>query len=272
MTPSGTLDYLRGFILSESAIVLDPTKDYLIESRLGPVAKDAGLGDLEALAKQLRRGVDSDLRVRVVEALTTNETYFFRDQHPFETFRQTLLPRFLSARARQKSLRIWCAAASTGQEPYSLAMILSDCLHDAPSWCIEIVATDINRSVLDKAREGIYRQHEVNRGLPGAMLDKYFARNGSDWQICPAIRSMVRYEPLNLLNAWPFVGTFDVVFMRNVLIYFDVPTKQAILARTRRHLAHDGVLFLGGAETTVRIDDAYAPAREGSTVYYELRR
>jgi chemotaxis protein methyltransferase CheR len=270
MTAAVSLEYLRGVVFAESAIVLDDSKDYLLESRLAPVAKEAGLDGIDALAVKLRSGTDARLKTRVVEALTTNETYFFRDQHPFDTLKKTLLPELMTARKAERRLRIWCAAASTGQEPYSLAMTLRETIPDLSSWKLEILATDINRTVLDAAKAGVYRQHEVNRGLPAAMLVKYFERDGQNWRINASIRGMVEYKQLNLLDPWPFAGPFDFVFMRNVLIYFDVPTKQRLLDRARRVMPKDGVLFLGGAETTVRLHEGYRPARDDRTVYYRL--
>ena len=272
MTAAASLDYLRDFARSEASIVIDETKDYLLESRLSPVANDAGVEGLDGLAARLKRGGDRNLKVQVVEALTTNETYFFRDKHPFETLRHKILPEILEGRKATKRLRIWCGAASTGQEPYTLAMVLREAMPNLAQWTVEIIATDINQSVLDKAAEGIYRQHEVNRGLPAPMLIKYFERAGAHWRVKADVRKMVDYRQLNLFHPWPFHERFDIVFLRNVLIYFDVLAKKKVLTSTRKILRDDGVLFLGGAETTSGVDDSFASVREGRTVYYRIRR
>ena len=271
MTAAVSLDYLRDFVFKEASIVIDDTKDYLLESRLTPVANDAGVEGLDGLAAKLRISHDRTLKARVVEALTTNETYFFRDKHPFETLKDKVLPEVIDRRASTRELRVWCAAASTGQEPYTIAMIVRDSLPDLSQWSIQIVGTDINQSVLEKAKEGVYRQHEVNRGLPAPMLIKYFQRKGAQWQAKPELRNMVEYKQLNLFDPWPFRERFDIVFLRNVLIYFDVPAKKKILERTRGVLENEGVLFLGGAETTSSLDQAYEPVRAGRTVYYRVR-
>src|SRR5690348_7230774 len=205
------------------------------------------------MRKSGRGAEDPRLAREVVEAMTTNETSFFRDVHPFETLRTKVLPELVQVRGPGRALRIWCAAASTGQEPYSIAMLLREHFPAAAA-TVQLVATDINRAVLARAQSGVFRQLEVNRGLPAAMLIKYFEKSGLDWQLKPEIRRMVTFAEANLLEQWPIVGEQDIVFMRNVLIYFDVPTKRRILARVREAMANDGVLFLGGAETTTGID------------------
>lgn len=261
-------DYVRSLVYERAAIVLGADKDYLVESRLLPVARSHGLDGLDALAAQLRKPGQHDLIEEVIEALTTNETYFFRDQHPFEVLRTSVLPRLIEARASTRRLRFWCGAASTGQEPYSIAMTLLDVLPDASQWNIEFIASDINHTVLDKARAGAYKQHEVNRGLPAALLLRHFDRVGTQWVIKQQLRDLVDYRIVNLAESWALRGEFDIIFMRNVLIYFDVDTKKRILNRCRRLLSHDGVLFLGGAETVVNLDDEYQHVREGRSVFY----
>jgi len=263
--------YLRDLVYRRSAIVLEDDKQYLIDSRLSPIARELGLPTIDALVGKLRTDGSGPLTHRVIEAMTTNETLFFRDLHPFEALRTRLVPDLLQARATQRSLRIWCGAASTGQEPYSIAMTLCESFPQLASWDVKIVATDLNATVLERAREGKYRQLEVNRGLPAKLLVKYFDRQGADWQLKPDVRNLVTFQELNLLDAWSHLGEHDIIFLRNVLIYFDVETKRRILGRIRRTLRKDGVLVLGGAETTTNLDDGYVPLRIGTGVYYQLR-
>lgn len=267
------MTYLRDLVYRRSAIVLQADKHYLIDSRLAPVAREAGLGSIDELVGRIRReGTEAPLMKRVIEAMTTNETLFFRDLHPFEALKTHVLPDLIRARAGQRSLRIWCAAASTGQEPYSIAMTIREHFPQLDSWDVEIIATDINASVLERARAATYRQLEVNRGLPVAMLIKYFERQGADWQIKPIVRNMVKFAELNLLDAWAAVGPQDIVFIRNVLIYFDVETKRRLLGRIRNLLQPGGFLVLGGAETTNNIDANYVPVKIGGGVYYQVRQ
>jgi chemotaxis protein methyltransferase CheR len=263
--------YLRDLVYRRSAIVLEDDKQYLIDSRLSPIARELGLPSIDALVGKLRTDASAPLVHRVIEAMTTNETLFFRDLHPFEALRTRLVPDLLQARAAQRSLRIWCGAASTGQEPYSIAMTLCESFPQLASWDVKILATDLNATVLERAREGKYRQLEVNRGLPVKLLVKYFERQGADWQLKPDVRNLVTFQELNLLDAWSHLGEHDIIFLRNVLIYFDVETKRRILGRMRRTLRKDGVLVLGGAETTTNLDDGYVPLRIGNGVYYQLR-
>jgi chemotaxis protein methyltransferase CheR len=249
-------DYLRRLLKKRSGLVLSPEKQYLVESRLVPVARRAGLADLCELVGRLRRA-DEKLAVEVVEAMTTNESFFFRDKVPFEHFRDTIIPALLAARAAQRRIRIWCAAASTGQEPYSLAMSLKEMKDKLAGWRVEILGTDLSVEVLEKAKAGIYSQFEVQRGLPIQMLVKYFAQVGDTWQLAPEIRAMVQYRPLNLLGDFGGLGSFDVVFCRNVLIYFDQDLKIDVLNRLARVTEPDGYLVLGAAETVVGLTDAF---------------
>ena len=255
MTPLD-YDYLRRLLKERSGLVLSPDKQYLVESRLIPVARRAGLADLCELVGRLRRA-DEKLAVEVVEAMTTNESFFFRDKVPFEHFRDTIMPALLAARSGQRRIRIWCAAASTGQEPYSLAMSLKDMKDRLAGWRVEILGTDLSVEVLEKAKAGIYSQFEVQRGLPIQMLVKYFAQVGDTWQLAPEIRAMVQYRPLNLLSDFSSLGTFDLVFCRNVLIYFDQTLKIDVLNRLARVTEPDGYLVLGAAETVVGLTDAF---------------
>ncbi len=270
-TSAKSLHYLRELIRLRSAIVVEADKDYLLESRLAPLARKTGLASVDALVAQVQADEQAPLVQAVIEAMTTNETSFFRDAHPFEALRTEMIPRLIKARASTRSLRIWCAAASTGQEPYSIAMLLREHFPQLASWSVQIVGTDLNATVLERARAGVYRQLEINRGLPAPMLLKYFDRVGADWRIKEDLRSMVTFQELNLLERWPFIGAHDLIFLRNVLIYFGVPTKRQLLGRARQVLRSDGYLLLGGAETTLNLDDAYVPVRIGSGVYHQLK-
>jgi chemotaxis protein methyltransferase CheR len=265
MTPLD-YDYLRRLLKERSGLMLSPDKQYLVESRLAPLVRKAGLASLSELVGRLRRG-DEQFTTDVVEAMTTNESFFFRDKLPFDHFRDTIMPALLAARARERRIRIWCAAASTGQEPYSLAMVLREMKDKLAGWRVEILGTDLSVEVLEKAKAGIYSQFEVQRGLPIQMLVKYFSQIGDTWQLAPEIRAMVRYRALNLLNDFSLLGTFDLVFCRNVLIYFDQGTKIDVLNRLARVTAPEGYLVLGAAETVVGLTDAFKLMPEKRGLY-----
>jgi len=269
MTPV-EFDFLRQLLKDRSGLVLTGDKQYLVESRLMPIARKAGLSRLGDLVQRLKGGPEA-LVVDVVEAMTTNESFFFRDKSPFDLFRDTVMPTLLAARAPQRHIRIWCAAASTGQEPYSLAMCLHEMAERIAGWRIELLATDLSTEVLDKAKGGLYSQFEVQRGLPIGLLVKYFTQVGELWEIAPSIRSMVQFRPLNLLNSFSHLGTFDVVFCRNVLIYFDLETKVDVLDRIARSLQPDGYLLLGAAETVVGLTDAFKPLPDRRGLYTAAR-
>ena len=266
MTPLD-YDYLRTLVKQRSGLVLTADKQYLVESRLLPVARKAGLTGLSDLVLRLKGPNAQGLVVEVVEAMMTNESFFFRDKVPFEHFRDTIVPALVAARASQRRIRIWCAAASTGQEPYSLAMCLKEIAPQVAGWRIDIVATDLSTEVLEKAKAGIYSQFEVQRGLPIQMLIKYFAQVGETWQIAPEIRAMIQFRSFNLLNDFASVGMFDVVFCRNVLIYFDQPTKVGVLERMARAVERDGYLVLGAAETVVGLTDSFKPVPDRRGLY-----
>lgn len=259
-------DFLRKLLKERSGLVLSDDKQYLIESRLMPLVRRAKLGSLGELVAELRRGVES-MTCDVVEAMTTNETFFFRDKIPFDHFKDSVLPELIKARANRRSLRIWCAAASTGQEPYSLAMILKDFAQMLSGWRVEVVATDLSQEVLEKCKSGIYSQFEVQRGLPIQKLVTHFKQIGETWQINADIRAMVQFRQLNLLNDFSSLGKFDVIFCRNVLIYFDQTTKADVLNRMMKVNEPDGYLFLGAAETVVGLTDAYRPCQQRRGVY-----
>ncbi|ARQ00256.1 CheR family methyltransferase [Pseudorhodoplanes sinuspersici] len=258
-------DFIRKLLKQRSGLALSAEKHYLVESRLMPIAQRRGFTNLSELTRQLRAGLDETLIVEVVEAMTTNETFFFRDRIPFDHFKTFIVPQLLAARAHTKRIRIWCAAASTGQEPYSLAMALKEMGHALDGFRIEILATDLSNDVLEKAKAGIYSQFEVQRGLPIQLLLKYFSQSGETWQIAPDIRSMIQFRSFNLLTDFARLGLFDLVLCRNVLIYFDQPMKSDVLDRLSRVVASDGYLVLGSAETTIGLTQAFAtvPDRRG---------
>jgi chemotaxis protein methyltransferase CheR len=260
-------DFIRRLVRERSGLVLSADKQYLVESRLLPVARKAAIVSLSDLVRRLKEPNTQALAVEVVEAMMTNESFFFRDKLPFEHFRETMIPALIAARASQRRIRIWCAAASTGQEPYSLAMCLKEMARQLAGWRIDILATDISNEVLEKAKAGIYSQFEVQRGLPIQLLVKYFTQVGETWQISPEIRAMVQFRSFNLLNDFGGLGMFDIVFCRNVLIYFDQPTKVGILDRMARTAERDGYLVLGAAETVVGLTDSFKPVPERRGLY-----
>jgi chemotaxis protein methyltransferase CheR len=259
-------DFLRRLLKERSGLDLSADKQYLVESRLVPLARRVGLSGIPDLVQKMRGGAEA-LTKDVVEAMTTNETFFFRDKVPFDHLSGTILPALLSARASRKQLRIWSAASSTGQEPYSIAMCLKEKAAELAGWRIEIVATDLSQEVLEKSRAGIYSQFEVQRGLPIQLLVKYFTQNGEFWQLNADIRAMVSHRQLNLLQDFSHLGKFDVIFCRNVLIYFDQPTKLSIFERLAKMMEADGMLMLGAAETVVGMTDAFKPYPDRRGLY-----
>lgn len=264
-------NYIRELVRRHSAIVLEADKDYLIETRLTPLARQTGFASLEALIASLRaNSATSSLRNQVVEAITTHETSFFRDLHPFEALKASVLPELLSRRP-SSSLTIWCAACSSGQEPFSIAMLVREHF-PADRNRVRIIATDLSGAILARAREGMYNQSEVNRGLPALLLTKYFQKQGLRWRIRPEIRQMVEFRQNNLAEPWPPIPPLDIVFMRNVLIYFDLKTKKTILTKIRSVLKPDGYLFMGSSETTLNLDTAFEPIPMGKSVCYKLRQ
>ncbi|MBA7465413.1 Chemotaxis protein methyltransferase 1 [subsurface metagenome] len=265
MTPPD-YEYLRKLLKDQSGLDLSADKQYLIESRLVPLSRKAGLQGIPDLVQKMKTGSQS-LVAQVVEAMTTNETFFFRDKVPFDHFRQVIMPEVLKARAARKSIRIWCAAGSTGQEPYSLAMCLKEMESQLAGVRVEIIATDLSQEVLEKSKAGLYSQFEVQRGLPIQLLVKYFKQTGEFWQINPDIRAMVQHRQLNLLHDFAQLGTFDIIFCRNVLIYFDQDTKINIFNRLCRIMEPDGFLVLGAAETVVGLTDAFKPYPDKRGLY-----
>jgi chemotaxis protein methyltransferase CheR len=267
MTPAN-FQFLAAFLKKRSGLVIAADKTYLIESRLNPIARRLGHGNLDAMADALRAGKSPTLESSVIEAMTTNESSFFRDKLPFERLRASVLPRLIANRTHTKRLSIWCAAASTGQEPYSIAILLKEMDVQLRGWRIDILGTDISAAVLEKARAGLYTQFEVQRGLPIQRLVRYFTQEGESWRLDASIRAMVQFRQLNLLDDITSLCTFDIVFCRNVLIYFDRETKADVLNRLSKTLEPDGCLTLGAAETLVGLSDALRPV-PGERGFYE---
>jgi len=259
-------EYLRKLLKDHSGLDLSSDKQYLIESRLLPLSRKAGLAGISELVQKMKGG-SSAIIAQVVEAMTTNETFFFRDKVPFDHFRDSIMPEILKARANRKSIRIWCAAGSTGQEPYSLAICLKEMGAALAGWRVEIIATDLSQEVLEKSKAGIYSQFEVQRGLPIQMLVKYFKQTGEFWQINADMRAMIQHRQLNLLHDFSQLGVFDVIFCRNVLIYFDQDTKINIFNRLAKATEPDGFLVLGAAETVVGLTDVFKPFPERRGLY-----
>jgi chemotaxis protein methyltransferase CheR len=262
--------FFQNFISRESGIVLDDDKRYLLEARLMPIALKLRLYSLNDLFIMLQTTTDLSLRQQVVEAMTTNETFFFREAAQYEALKTTVLPEMLQERQVTRKLRIWSAASSTGQEAYSLAMMLLEM--GFGHWDISILGTDLSSQVLQRARVGRYLQIEVNRGLPAPLLVKYFKREGLDWQLKDEVRRLVRFEQDDLRRGLAAFGPFDLVFCRNVLIYFDLETKRNILSRIRGSLMPGGYLLLGGSETTLNLDDRFVRRQIGSAMFYQAPR
>lgn len=262
-------DFVSALAYSQAAIVLERGKEYLVEARLTPLAQREGFASLADFIGALRKDrLPGALHARTIDALTTNETYFFRDFHPFEALRRTLVPELIKLRESTRRLTLWCAACSTGQEPFSIAMLLREHFPQLASWQVEIIATDLSSTVLKQAEAGVYNQIEINRGLPASYLIKYFTQQGTTWTIKPEIRKMVQFRPLNLVQPWPILPPCDLIFIRNVMIYFDVETKKSILKKLRHCLRPQGSLFLGSSETTMNLDAQWTPIPCGSTVIY----
>lgn len=260
-------EFISTLIKSRSGLVLTPDKSYLLESRLMPVARKHGLKGLDDLIGTMRTRKDEALIVEVTEAMTTNESFFFRDIKPFDLLRDAVLPPILEKRAAKKHLRIWCAAASSGQEPYSIAIVLKELGVTMANWKIDMVGTDISHDILKKASDGKYSQFEVQRGMPIQLLLKYFDKQDETWQIKDEIRKMVQYKYWNLLDDLKGLGGFDIVFCRNVLIYFDAETKGRVLESIAKLMPEDGMLFLGGAETVLGVTDRFKPVPGQRGVY-----
>ncbi len=265
---SQEFEYLRQFLAQHSAIMLDEGKGYLAESRLTPLAYREGMDSVQELLAQIRHSSFCDLHRKVLDAMMNNETWFFRDHLPFEALRQVIIPELISDRAALRRLNVWSAASSSGQEAYSIAMMIKEEFGGLPGWAISIVGTDLSSAILKRARAGRYSQLEINRGLPAKYLAKYFTREGSDWILSPTIRSMVEFRELNLAVPWCNLPRFDAVFFRNVLIYFDVEKKREMFSRLLSTMKPDGYLLLGAAETTYGLSDCFARISWDKTAYF----
>jgi chemotaxis protein methyltransferase CheR len=263
--------YIQNLVHQRSAIVIETGKEYLVESRLLPLLRHEGFDSLSSLVRALRlRGYDG-LHQKVVEAMTTNETSWFRDFHPFETLKKEIIPDMMKKRSATRALNIWCAACSSGQEPYSIAILLREHFPALASWKVRILATDLSSEMVTRARLGKYNQIEINRGLPAPILVKYFSMYGPEWTIKDDLRRLMEFRVLNLADTWPPMGDMDIVFLRNVLIYFNIQTKKEIFSKLRRLLRMDGYLFLGSAETTFNLDDSFERTQFDKTGCYRRR-
>lgn len=267
MTPV-EYDFFVSFLKERSGLALGPNKEYLLQSRLGPIVRKRGLASLGEMMELLRRKSDEPLAVEVTEAMTTNESFFFRDKTPFDLFKDHMIPAVTGAKPGGGKLRIWSAAASTGQEPYTLAMLVNEMSRELSGWSSEIVATDISNEVLDRARSGLYTQFEVQRGLPIKLMMKYFRQIDENWEIDAGLRSIIKFDQLNLLDDFSKLGMFDIVYCRNVLIYFDEATKRDILARLAKRVNPGGFLVLGAAETIMGLTSDFktVPGKQGLCV------
>jgi chemotaxis protein methyltransferase CheR len=261
--------FVSGLVRREASIVLGPGKEYLVEARLLPVARQAGARTVGEFLAGVQQRMDPAAVRDIVNALTTNETSWFRDREPFSALTESVLPELIKARAATRRLRIWSAACSSGQEPYSLAITLQQFL--PPGWTYEIVGTDISSEMISRAEAGAFSQVEVNRGLPANLLVHYFERAGVHWRISPTLRRNVSFQRMNLAAPLPRLAEFDIVFLRNILIYFDVETKRSVLRSVGKLMRPDGWLFLGAAETTIGIDDSFDRVAAGRTSAYRLR-
>jgi chemotaxis protein methyltransferase CheR len=269
--PPFDFDYLRGLVRKHSAVILEPDKDYLAKLHLEPLARSASFDSIASLVEHLKSKLVGDLHISAIEALITNETSFFRDQQPFETLKSLVLPTLIKERKNVRTLNIWCAACSSGQEPYSIAMLIREQFPILRNWQIRILASDISGKILNRGHSGYYSSLEINRGLPVALRDRYFHRQGRGWQIDDEIRQMVEFFQMNLIHPWTSLPQLDIIFLRNVLIYFGTDTKQEILSKVRRQLKSDGYLFLGSGETTIHLDPMFESVRENRSLYHRLR-
>jgi chemotaxis protein methyltransferase CheR len=263
--------FVSQLVRERSAIVLEVEKSYLLEARLTPLARAEGFVSLEALIGQMRAQPFNGLHRKAVEAMTTNETSFFRDLHPFEALKKVAIPEVLARRGADRELTIWCAACSSGQEPYTIAMTLMDAFPELAGWKVKILATDLSSEMVARSKAGRYGQIEVNRGLPATHLIRYFEKKGTEWSVKPEVRKWCEFRELNLIEPWGTMPRLDVVFLRNVLIYFDVETKRSILSNVTRVLQPWGYLFLGGAETTINLGDAFERVQFDKAGCYRLK-
>lgn len=264
-------EQFRRWLRDNTGIHLDSGKDYLVVSRLKPVCDVLRIDTVGGLIHAVLSSRGNSLHTQVIDAMVTPETSFFRDAHPFAALRNVVVPKLIQARAGQRKIRVWCAAAASGQEPYSIAILLREYFPETINWDIRILATDISESMLERCRAAEFLQHEVNRGMPTALLLKYFRQNGNRWQLIEPMRAMVNFRQMNLVNPWPLFDQFDLILLRNVMIYFDVSTKRTVLQKMEGVLSPDGYLILGGAETTINLNDRFERVEYLKTGFYRLR-
>jgi chemotaxis protein methyltransferase CheR len=268
----GDFDYVCNLVKTRSGIVLEAGKEYLVEARLSALIRQQKINSLETLVSRLKANPMDPLVHLAVEAMTTNETSFFRDHHPFEALKNIVLPAITAANSAGKTLSIWCGASSTGQEPYTIAMTLCEAIPMLDNWKLTFIATDLSNEMVARSKSGKYNQIEVNRGLPAVLMVKYFEKHGVAWQIKERLRKMIDFRQMNLTQPWSNMPPMDIVFMRNVLIYFDTDTKRDILARVRRVLKPNGHLFLGCAETTMCLDEQFERTPMEKSGCYRMRQ
>ena len=267
----GAFRFVRQLVRERAAIVLDDGKQYLVTTRLAGLAQREGLGSAQEVIDRLRAAPTGPLQRKVIEAMTTTETLFFRDGKPYEALRNTIIPELQKTRAAERKLQVWSCACSSGQEPYSVAMLIREHFPALLSWNVQLVATDISTEMLARSRAGRYSQLEVNRGLPASYLMKYFDKVGVEWQVRSELCKMIEFRELNLAAPWSAMPPLDLVLLRNVLIYFDVDMKRQILAKVRKVLRPNGFMMLGTAETTMNLDDGFELMHSDGTSYYRLR-
>lgn len=264
-------DFIRDLVYRNSSIVIGPDKKYFVEARLTSLIQKEQLPSFESLMHGIRTQPLARLHHQVVHAMTTNETLFFRDIYPFEALRKELLPKLIQARAENRKLNIFFAGCATGQEPYSVAMILRDFFYEILDWNVHLLAADISQEALERARRGVYNQFEMNRGLPASCMVKHFHQNGLEWQLKEEVRNMVEFRQINIAEHIPPLPQMDIIFMRNILIYFDDDTKRTIFRKMRTLLKPDGYLFLGTAETPMYLDPSFEPLIIGRATCYQMR-
>jgi chemotaxis protein methyltransferase CheR len=269
MLSAPDFEYVTRLLLDNAAIRINNTQEYLVRSRLEPLAKESGLPSLTALVEELRKKPFGELHRRVVEAMTTNETSFFRDVHPFETLKTVVVPELLRTK-KDRTFRVWSAACSTGQEAYSLAMLLTE-LPGMREYRIQILATDLARSIVDRAEQGVFSTLEIGRGLPARALASHFERQGTSFRVKAQLRGLIEWRQLNLAGKWPLMSAFDLIFMRNVLIYFGPATTEMILRNACNALQPHGALFLGTTENTLGLNTGLESVTHGKTIYYRRK-
>lgn len=263
-------NYVRKFLKERCGIVVEAGKEYLVESRLAPIARKRRLASISDLVMELHTDSSGAVAADIIDAMVTTETSFFRDHHPFETLRKKVLPDLIEARDKERALNIWCAACATGQEPYSVAILLREYFPKLTDWRITLLASDISGDMLARAAEGVYNQIEANRGMPASLLIKYFEQDGTNWLLKDSIRSMVKFEEMNLAKPWPYIPRMDLILLRNVMIYFDIEAKKSILSRAAKQLRADGYLLLGGSETTINLVDCFQRVPSLKAGFYQL--